>query len=346
MHKEKVILDVDTGTDDAIAVALAMLSGALDILGICTVNGNLELRLTTDNTLRVVDYLDMGDRVPVIRGCELPIASTLLPWSPQSTGIMTAYTKEDNRCIPRREGARTGKNEMHSEHIPLPETKLQPLDKSAVVWLIETLLASEDHSITLIITGPLTNIGVALRADPRIVSKIKRIVLMGGGHHCSNRTPAAEFNVWADPEAAEIVMQSGCDITCVSLDATHAACITSEQAEQLRTIGTKEASFVATLIETRIQSRASRGGNLPGVPVHDAVAVCAVLCPEVLTEVVECNCHVDISGGYAYGRTIIDSRQKLPREPVNCKFALNADGQRFFQWMKTVLENHATERRT
>ena len=341
MHKEKVILDVDTGTDDAVAIALAMLSESLDILGICTVNGNLELRLTTDNTLRVVDYLGKGERVPVIRGCDLPIASTLLPWSPQSTGIMTAYTKDDNRCIPRREGMRTGKKEMHSEHLPLPETALQPLNKSAVVWMIETLLASDDHSITLIITGPLTNLGVALRADPRIVSKIKKIVLMGGGHLCSNRTPAAEFNIWADPEAAEIVMQSGCDITCVSLDATHAACITADQANQLKEIGTKEAEFVASMITARIQSRSLNNGETTGVPLHDALAVCAVLCPGVLTEVIECNCHVDISGGYAYGRTIIDTRRKKPPEPTNCKYALNADAQKFFCWIKNVLEQNA-----
>lgn len=222
----------------------------------------------------------------------------------------------------------------------------QALDKRAAVWLTDTLLAAEDHSITLIMTGPLTNLGVALRADPRIVSKIKRVVLMGGGHDNSNRTPAAEFNIWADPEAAEIILQSGCDSLCVSLDATRAACITAEQAEELRAVDTPQAKFVADMIQKRIQGHRSNGGDLPGTAVHDALAVCAVLCPEVLTEVVDCNCHVDISGGYAYGRTILDLRSRRVKEPINCRFALNADGGTFFRWMRRILERDAARSRT
>ena len=150
----------------------------------------------------------------------------------------------------------------------------------------------------------------------------------------------------ADPEAAEIVLQSGCDVLCVPLDATHAAAITYGQAQELYKIGTKEAEFVASTIENRIRSRSIAADQIKesdAVPVHDALAVCAVVVPEVLCNVIACNCHVDISGGYAYGRTIIDRRQKLPREPANCRFALDADGQRFFEWMKQVLEAHAAK---
>ena len=340
MEREKIILDVDTGSDDAIAVILALLCDEFDVLGICAVGGNLDISLTTDNTLRVVDFCGFGGRVPVLRGCSLPLVSTLMPWTPQASGIMTACSKDMPRPIPRVPGSRPGGREIHSDHLPLPETALQPLEKSAAVWLIDTLMAAEDHSITLICTAPLTNLGVALRADPRIVSKIRRIILMGGGVRLANRTPAAEFNVWADPEAAEIILQSGCDILCVPLDATHAAAISAEQAQQLRAIGTKEACFVADTIDHRIRSRSVFGSGLPGSdrsPVHDALAVCAAACPEVLTEVVECNCHVDISGGYAYGRTIIDHRQKLPAEPANCRFALNADSDIFLRWMHSVL---------
>ncbi len=343
MEKEKIILDVDTGTDDAVAIIMAMLCQDFDLLGITTVNGNVELKLTTDNTLRVVDYCGMGDKVKVVQGCDLPLVSTLLPWTPQSTGIMTAYTKNDIRCIPRREGMRTGA-EMHGDHLPLPETTLKPIEKSAVIWLVETLLEAEDHSITLIPVGPLTNIAVAMRADPRITKKIKRIVLMGGGYLVNSRTPAAEFNIWADPEAAEIVLQSGCDITFVPLDATHSAYITTEQAEKIRAIGTKEAEFVASTILGRIKGYVNRDRDMSqydGAPIHDALAVCAVLHPEVLTEVIECNCHVDISGGYAYGQTILDRRELKNGEPKNCKFALKADREMFFEWMENILKNSA-----
>ena len=274
------------------------------------------------------------------------MVSTLLPWTPQSTGIMTAHTKKDIRCIPRREGMRSNSQEMHGDHLPLPKTSLQPIEKSAVVWLIETLMAADDHSITLIPVGPLTNIGVAIRADPRILSKIKRIVLMGGGYLVNSRTPAAEFNIWADPEAAEIVFQSGCEITCVPLDATHAAYITLEQTDELRDINTKEARFIADIIEGRIQGYVRRDKDMDqrkGAPVHDALAVCAVLHPEVLTDVAECNCHVDISGGYAYGQTILDRRELKNGEPKNCKFALNADRRIFFHWMKSVLRQAADD---
>lgn len=346
MEKEKIILDVDTGTDDAVAIILALLCKDMDLMGICSVNGNVELRLTTDNTLRVVDFCGKGDRVPVIRGCDLPMVSTLLPWTPQSTGIMTAHTKGDVRQIPRREGMRSSALEMHGEHLDLPETDLQPIEESAVVWLIKTLLAAKDHSVTLVPVGPLTNIGVALRADPRIVHKIKRVVLMGGGYQVNSRTPAAEFNIWADPEAAEILLQSGCDITFVPLDATHAAYITAEEAQQLRKIGTKEAEFVAATIEGRIRGYVNRDKDMSqfnGAPVHDALAICAVVLPEVLKDVIPCNCHVDISGGYAYGQTILDRRAYKNGEPINCKFALNADRDMFFRWMKGILEDAARE---
>ena len=344
MEKEKIILDVDTGTDDAVAIIMALLCKEIEVLGICTVNGNVELKLTTDNTLRVVDCCGKGGQVPVVQGCDLPLVSTLLPWTPQSTGIMTAYTAEDKRIIPRREGMRTSSMEMHGEHLNLPETNLKPIQESAVVWLIETLLAAEDHSITLVPVGPLTNLGLALRADPRIVSKIKRVVLMGGGYRVNSRTPAAEFNIWADPEAAEILLQSGCDITFVPLDATHTAYITLEEAQQLRDIGSKEAIFVADTIAGRIRGYVNRDKDMSqycGAPVHDALAVCAIVHPEVLKDVIPFNCQVDISGGYAYGQTILDRRELKNGEPVNCKFALSADRALFFTWMKDILEDAA-----
>lgn len=345
--KRKIIMDVDTGSDDAIALVMAMLDERFDLLGICSVNGNIEVKLTTDNSLRVVECCDKQDAVKVYKGCDFPMVSTLMPWTAQTTGIRSEAMKDCPRPNPRREGTRAGDKEIHPEHLPLPEPTIREADESAVVWLINTLLASEDGEITLIPVGPLTNIAVAMRADPRIISKIKEIVIMGGGHLVNNASPASEFNIWVDPEAMEVLLHSGCKITMVPLDATHAAYITAEESKRIRDIGTKPAILVADLIEQRTLGYAQDDADMKekkGAPIHDALAVCAVLYPEVLKNVLHCNCHVDISRGYAYGQTIVDRRVRVNPEPLNCYFALDADRQMFYNWMVDVLEKDKARR--
>ena len=336
MEKRKIIMDVDTGSDDAIALVMAMLDEHFDLLGICAVNGNIEVKLTTDNSLRVVECCDKEDTVKVYKGCDLPIASTLMP-----------YTAQSVRPIPRREGMRAGPNEVHPEHLPLPEPKIKEGEESAVVWLINTLLASEDGEVTLIPVGPLTNIAVALRADPRIIPKIKEIMIMGGGHLVNNSSPAAEFNIWCDPEAMEIVTQAGCKVTMVPLDATHEAYVTVEEAKRIREIGTKPAILVADLVQQRTTGYARNDADMKargGAPLHDALAVCAVIHPEVLKNVLHCNMHTDISRGFAYGQTIIDRRIRVTPEPLNTYFALGADKEYFYNWLIDVLEKDKARR--
>ena len=334
-EKRKIIMDVDTGTDDAVALIMTMLDKHFDLLGICSVNGNVEVNCTTRNSLRVVELCGKQGQVKVYRGCDLPLTCTLMPWTPQSTGICT---KDFHRLpLPKREGAFIpGAPVMHADNLDLPFPTIHEEKDSAVVWMINTLLAAEDGEITLIPVGPLTNVATAMRADPRICKKIREIVIMGGGHLVNNFSPAAEFNIWADPEAMEIVLQSGCKITMVPLDATHAAYITMDQAKKIRALGTQKAEFIADIIEHRIQVYGTSDvdmNEIQGAPVHDALAVCAVLHPEVLRDVLHCNCHVDISGGYAYGQTIVDRRLQRNPEPQNCYFALSADRELFFNWM-------------
>ncbi|MEG1514952.1 MAG: nucleoside hydrolase [Clostridia bacterium] len=347
--KRKIIMDVDTGSDDAIALVMSMLDEHFDLLGICSVNGNIEVKLTTDNSLRVVECCDKQDTVKVYKGCDLPIASTLLPWTAQSTGIQSEGTLIHGplRPNPRREGVRAGNQEVHPEHLPLPVPTTKEGDESAVVWLINTLMAADDGEVTLIPVGPLTNVAVAIRADPRICKKIREIVIMGGGHLVNNSSPASEFNIWVDPEAMEIVIQSGCKITMVPLDATHQAYITAEESKRIRDIGTRPATLVADLIEQRTVGYSRSDAemrDLKGAPIHDALAVCAVLYPEVLKNVLHCNCHVDISKGYAYGQTIIDRRIRVNPEPLNCHFALGADRKMFYDWVVKVLEDDKARR--
>lgn len=334
--KRKIIMDVDTGSDDAIALVMAMLSEDLDCLGICAVNGNVEVKLTTDNSLRVVECCDKQGVVPVFKGCDLPIASTLMPWTAQSL-----------RPFPIREGSREGQIVVHGDHLPLPAPTIHEERDSAVVWLINTLLDASDGEITLVPVGPLTNVAVAMRADPRIIPKIKEIMIMGGGSLVNNISPASEFNIWADPEAMEIVLQSGCKVTLVPLDATHQASLTADDAARIRSIGTKPANLVADLIESRIAGYGQNDAemrDLKAAPIHDALAVCALIHPECLKDVLHCNCHTDISRGYAYGQTIVDRRIRVNPEPLNCYFAQGAERDVFFNWMVEVLEKDKAAR--
>ena len=320
MEKEKIILDVDTGSDDAIAIVCALLSDDLDVLGITTVGGNVELKNTTDNTLRVVEYCGKGMDIPVYKGAELPLASTLLPWGIQGL------------TLPHYEKNVDPSKKVHPDHLPLPEASIHEQDKRAAIWIVEKLLEMPDKSVTLVPVGPQTNIALAIRSDDRILKKIKRVVMMGGSHNTYAPTQGAEFNVWADPEAVEIVLTSGLDVTMVSLDATSNACLSYEQADSIRKIGSDIACFVADMIEQRLNASNSvlskSEGKIVGAALHDPLAVCAVTHPEVLTDIWDTSCHVDLGRSYAYGETVLGRNYMLVEDddgrpinlPVNCHY--------------------------
>ena len=191
-EKKKIILDVDTGTDDAIAIMTAYLDPGLDLLAVCTVAGNKPLPYTTENTLRVRDVLQAD--FPVYKGCATPMVSTLLPnrhggYSGQRT--MVAGMDEPI--------------EIHTDYLELPPST-RTVEKEHAVWFyIDTLMHSAGD-ITLVPVGPLTNIAMAMRLEPEICKKIHEIVLMGGGYQRTNTTAAAEFNIWADPEDRKSVV--------------------------------------------------------------------------------------------------------------------------------------------
>lgn len=327
MEKIKLIMDVDTGTDDACALVMAMLDPAFDLLGITTVNGNLEVKLTTDNTLRVVQCCKAENRVKVYRGADLPMVCTLDSQSPQSLAP-----------IPHREGM-VVKGAIHAEHLPLPPATIHEEAQRAVPWLIETLSAAKDHSVTIVAVGPMTNIGLALRSDERIAKKIKQLVLMAGGDRINNATAAAEFNAFGDPEALEIIMQSGIDVVMVPLDATHQVLITEAQAHQLGAIGTAPALLIQNTILERIEAYAKRDSDMAAyraTPLHDPLALCYVIHPEVLTQLQPVNCHI-ARFGLASGQTIFDWRQRIEAAPTTCRLALKADSKVFVDWMSEIL---------
>ena len=258
----------------------------------------------------------------------MPLASTLQPWVIQA------------RELPRIEGVKNQETAVHTDHLPLPPATTKPREASAVVWLINTLLAADDGEITLVPVGPITNIALALRADERIIPKIKEIVMMGGTHNVYATTQAAEFNVWCDPEALEIVLQSGIKVTMVSLDATSHACLTRQQAENIRSIGTKQANLRADLILHRIKASYAEGdtyGTGVGVALHDPLAVCSLIHPEVLEDVEHVSCHVDLGHGYAYGETVINRNYENRPTPKNCYYAKSANSDIFYKWLYDTL---------
>src|SRR5206468_9315675 len=175
---QKVILDVDTGTDDAVAIMFAALHPDLELVAVTTVNGNVPVENTTDNTLRVLDFIGRSD-IPVYRGLARPLV---------------------RHDFPGRKDYGSGSSEdMHGKELPIPAPTSRAQDTGAVEFLVETFRAATDP-IALVPVGPLSNIGAALALDPSLPGRVGEVVIMGGGHDVGNTTPSAEFNIWADPE--------------------------------------------------------------------------------------------------------------------------------------------------
>lgn len=334
MTKKKLILDCDPGSDDAIAIMLALKSPAIDLLSITTVNGNRIVPKTTENALRVIQF--MRSSVPVYRGCEKPIICNDVPGR-----------KPDLPRITRQD--------CHGDFLPLPEAKIQAQPEHAVWHLVNTLMAS-DGDITVAAVGPLTNIAMALRIEPRIQEKIKELVIMGGAHTGANASPSAEFNFYADPEAAKIVMDSSIPKVILPLDATWRACITEKENHDLSGLGTPEACFASHMVQLRIDSLKvndatphnyelrHKAGTAASVilyrydndraPIHDALAVAYVIDPAVITELADANVDINITPGPCDGRMVADFHNtKKGSAPITAKVALNADANRFVRML-------------
>jgi inosine-uridine nucleoside N-ribohydrolase len=307
--RTKLILDVDTGTDDAVALMLAALHPALDLVGATTVNGNVPVDMTTENTLRVFDHI--GRDVPVHRGLAAPLARPDFP-VPRDTPV-------------------PGTTRVHGGYLDIPPARSAAAAAAAVEFLIETYRNAADE-IILVPTGPLTNVAVALKLEPRLVQLIPEIVLMGGGHYCGNITPLAEFNVWADPEAARVVFTCGIPrLTIVPLDATHRALLTLADCDALDALGTPAATACATFTRRRITGYDSdQPMERPGTaPVHDALCVAAVIDRSVITTR-RVHADVETHGELTVGQTVFDVAAR-GGEPPNADVAFDADERKFVQ---------------
>jgi purine nucleosidase len=277
MHR--VIIDTDPGQDDAFALLLALASPEIEVLGVTTVAGNVPLTQTSDNARRILELAGHGE-VKVFAGAERPILRPARP-VPEIHGA-TGIDGWD--WAPAKQGAETA---------------------HAVDWMVETLLREPSGSVSLVALAPQTNIALALRRAPAIAGRIARIVFMGGGYFAGgNMTPAAEYNILVDPEAAAIVLHSGVDIMAVPLDCTVSAPAPVGWSAELEALGTDVGRACGGMMRFFEQYGNKKHGT-PSRPLHDAVAVGALLWPE-LFEGKRCPVDVECAGRLTTGMTVVD----------------------------------------
>lgn len=305
--RTKIILDTDPGHDDAVALLLALASPEVELLGVTTVSGNQTLAKTTQNALKILEFVQRTD-VPVHAGCPRPLVRE--QWA-------AAYVH--------------GESGMDGPELPEPTTA--PAEGHAVDFIAR---AVEEHDgVVLVPVGPLTNIGLLLARYPGIEERIARIVLMGGAIAEGNVTPAAEFNIWADPEAAHRVFTSGIDVTMVGLDVTHKALLYPEKVEELRPAG-RVAGLVAGLYDF-YHGHHERMYGWGGSPVHDALAVAHVIRDDLMRTEYR-HLEVDIGPGPGRGRTYVDLWQRTGKEP-NAHVGVDVDGPGFIDFLVDRLKS-------
>jgi len=312
-NRRKIIIDCDPGHDDAIAILLGAANPNVELVGITTVAGNAEVEKTTVNALKVCEIAGLTD-LPVAKGSGQPL-------------------------VRKRETAADIHGDSGMDGPSLPDPTKTIVGEHAVDFIIRQLLAS-DGDITLVPVGPLTNIAMAIRKEPAIMPKIREIVLMGGGTF-GNWTPAAEFNIFVDAEAAKVVFESGVPLTMFGLDLTHKALATPEIQARIQAIGNPVSGFVVELLQFFMHTYKEVFG-FDGAPIHDACCVAYCIDPSVFT----CRkLHVDIEtqGEFTYGMTVVDMLGVTGKEP-NVNVALELDTEKFWDMMISTLANYSDKK--
>jgi inosine-uridine nucleoside N-ribohydrolase len=295
-----ILIDCDPGHDDAMALLLALASPEVELLGVSTVAGNQTLEKTTANALRVLEFAGRGD-VPVAAGADRPLVRPL---------EVAAHVH--------------GESGLDGPQLPPPAGA--PVAEHAVDFLAERV-RGVGRPVTLVPTGPLTNVALLLSRYPDVAHGLERIVLMGGAIAEGNQTPAAEFNVWADPEAAARVFACGVEVTMIGLDVTHRALLTDPYVARLRASG-RTGTLVAELQAFYLGFHREVYG-FEGTPVHDAVAVAHVLRPGLVTTLAR-NVAIDCASELCRGRTVVDLWRRTARPP-NARVAVAIDAEAFLE---------------
>ncbi|MFM5208553.1 MULTISPECIES: pyrimidine-specific ribonucleoside hydrolase RihA [Aeromonas] len=303
-----VILDCDPGHDDAIALILALASPELKVLAVTTSAGNQTPDKTLNNALRILTLLGRDD-IPVAAGAPKPLARELI--------IADNVHGESGLDGPK-----------------LPDPAFAPVAMTALELMAKCLRESPEP-VTLVPTGPLTNIALLLAAHPELKQKIARIVLMGGAAGPGNWTPAAEFNIYVDPEAADMVFKSGLPITMCGLDVTHEAQVMDEDIERVRAITNPVAQCVAGLLDFFMIYHRDPKWGFAGAPLHDPCTIAWLLAP-ALFHGVECRVDIETGGTHTSGMTVVD-RYGLTGKAANALVLLGLDRAGFIDLLVTRL---------
>ncbi len=314
MDRTRIILDCDPGHDDAVAILLAARHPALELLGVTVVAGNQTLEKTEKNARRVLQWVNSD--VPVYAGCPDPLVREKI-----TAGDIHGSTGLDGPVFP-----------------PLTK-KLK--EEHAVHYMIRTLLAS-DGDITVVTTGPMTNLAMAIRLEPAIVPKIRRILLMGGAYTNGNVSPAAEFNIIADAEAAHICFSAGRPVTMVGLDVTRKVLCYPHIVERMKRIGNPASELFAALMGHFCRTQKEIFG-WEGGPLHDPVTIASLIDPKLLT-LKPMNVQIDLRSTQSYGRTNCDFFGYL-QLPANAEVAVDINAERFWDIVEEGLRLYSEDKR-
>jgi len=299
---KRILIDTDPGIDDACAILLALASPEVSLEGLSIVHGNCSLEQGTINALSVLELANAG-HISVAKGCEIPLVqpSLLAPETHGNTGL---------------------------GHAKLPSPKNRPILQHGCDFLIETILSSPKE-ITLVAIGPLTNIALAIRQEPRIVHAIQELIIMGGAiRHEGNTTALAEFNTYVDPHAAHIVYHAGIPTTLVPLDVTYQCILTAQDVARLQEIDSPISTFVKDATQFYMEYHDDYQG-IEGCVINDPLALALTFSPE-LCDYREVPVDVDISGGVSMGKTFADF-YNYGKKPANMKVALGVRPRDFIE---------------
>lgn len=291
----QILHDCDPGHDDMIAMMVACASRTTRLLGVTTVAGNQTGEKTSMNARRVLTLIGRKD-VPLARGADKPLLRDLetAPFIHGDSGLDGAI---------------------------LPEPQVKPVDLPAVDFIAKTLAESKDK-VTLVPTGPLTNVALVLLKDPSLKEKIERIVIMGGAARDSNITPGAEFNIYVDPEAADVVFSSGLPITQVSLDVSNKTLLSFDDIDRVTKMNGRVSRLAGPLLKFFAETN-KRVFGIDGAPVHDALAMAVAIDPSILTTR-RVNVVIEREGKYTRGQTVVDL-YGVSRRPANVDFSVKVD---------------------
>jgi len=303
MTPRQIIIDSDPGQDDAVAILLALASPEeLEVLAITAVAGNVPLSLTTTNSLKLVELAGKAE-VPVYAGCEAPLRGKL---------VTAEYVH--------------GATGMDGAELPEPVTA--PASGHAADAIVEMVMSAPEGTITLCPLGPLTNVATAMQREPRLATRLREIVLMGGGFfEGGNTTPTAEFNIYVDPEAADIVLRSGCPIVVMPLDVTHRALLEPRHMERFAAIGNRTGAVVHGMLDFYERYDVEKYGLIGG-PLHDPTVIAYLIRPELFHGRLV-SVRVELASPLTRGMTVVDW-WGMTFEPRNATWMRSIDADGFF----------------